>query len=511
MSRHAITAVTVAGTDTSGVDTVVVEDGNIVALTRREAISDLSLTHHPTGTIVPAFTDSHIHPLGYAALVTGTSLNEADNASELHALLAEASSRLAPGQALMAQRLTERPLGRLPTRHDLDAAVADRPVIAYRYCGHVAVLNTAALRMVGIDEHTPDPPGGTVDRDESGRPTGILRETAVELAGPVLEPLLPPPSAERILAALDGLVAAGISHIGAMAAADQPLWCGVGNELAGLCELAPDLPIDVDVMVIADTPEELKQAAERIARAGGRLRFWGWKSFADGSLGGHTAAMWEPFVDVDTTGILRLHPDNAHRMAEVSLGLGGVVAIHAIGDRAVDETLDLFDRLLMVGTEPDRLRMEHVSVVSDKAIGRFADTGVVASVQPSFLTSEADWVPARLGRGRDPYRFGSMRRAGVNMIGGSDCPVERPDPLVGMAAARQRAGWDESERLSVTDSLGLYTSAAARHFRRPRPLSVGSPANLVVVEGELGTAEAAVGAVYLAGELQRLRPVTWPG
>lgn len=511
MSRHAITASAVVGIEAADVDTVVVEDGSVVAVARSGQLGDIPNAQHPAGTIVPAFTDSHLHPLGYAALVSGVSLNQASTPAELHELLSEAASRLPPTDALMAQRLSEAPLGRLPTRHDLDAAVPDRPTIAYRYCGHVAVLNTAALRVTGIDEHTPDPPDGSLDRDTAGYPTGILRETAVDLVGPALEPLLPPPPSEQVLAALTGLVAAGISHIGAMAAADQPLWCGVGNELTQLCDLAPDLPVDMDVMVIADTPEELEHAARRIDQAGGRLNFWGWKAFADGSLGGHTAAMWEPFVDVDTTGILRLDPELARHMAGVALDLGGVVAIHAIGDRAVDQTLDLFDRLLSTGVDPNRLRMEHVSILTDTAIRRFADTGVVASVQPSFLTSESSWVPARLGPDRSPYRFGSMRRAGVRMIGGSDCPVERPDPLVGIAAATHRKGWGDGERLSVKDSLALYTSTAAAHFGRSRPLAEGSPADLVVVEGELGTEEAEVSAVYLGGESQPLRPVPWPG
>jgi hypothetical protein len=402
-------------------------------------------------------------------------------------------------------------LGRLPTRHDLDRAVSDTPVIAYRYCGHVAVVNTPTMRLAGIDERTADPPGGSLDRDATGYPTGVLRETAVELVGPVLEPLLAPPSPEQVIAALEAVVATGTMHLGAMAAAGQPLWCGVGDELRRLCDLASDLPLDVDVMVIADTPEGLESAAHLIERSAGRLRFWGWKSFADGSLGGHTAAMWSPYADAATRGTLRLDLSQAGEMAKVALDKGGVVAMHAIGDRAVDETLDLFDRLLADGAEPDRLRVEHASVVSAHAIERFAATGVIASIQPSFLSSESRWVPSRLGEGRRPYRFGAMRRAGVEMIGGSDCPVERPDPLAGIAAAVRREGWNDGEELTVEEALALYTTAPARHFRRPPPLVEGSPADLVMVEGDLGSSEARVVAVYSRGEQLPLRPLPWPG
>lgn len=509
MRRHAIVGRAVAGAD--GADAVVIESGQVVAVTNRRRLADTPTTDHGQATIVPAFTDSHLHPLGYAALLGGTSLKQASTPADLRDLLSGAAATLAPGQALMAQRLGEDALGHLPTRHDLDAAVPDRPTIAYRYCGHVAVVNTTTLELAGMSETTPDPPGGSLDRDATGFPTGVLRETAVDLVGPALEPLLPPPSPEQVMGALEGLAATGISHVGAMVAADQPLWCGVGNELQQLCGLADDLPLDMDVMVIADTPDELEEAARRLDRAGGRLRFFGWKSFADGSLGGHTAAMWDPFLDAATTGTLRLDQTHAERMARKALELGGVVAVHAIGDRAVDETLDLFDRLLTGGADPDRLRMEHVSVLTDKAIDRFAATGVVASVQPAFLTSESGWVPRRLGRDRNPYRFRSMHEAGTRMIGGSDCPVERPDPLAGIAAAVRRPGWEDEETLPVDQALALYTSAPAAHFGRPQPLAPGSPADMVVVEGALGSEEARVTAVYSRGEKRRLRPAPWPG
>src|SRR5690606_32306613 len=177
-------------------------------------------------------------------------------------------------------------------------------------------------------------------------------------------------------------------------------WGGVGDELGILCRLAPDLAIDMDLMVNADHGTALAEAQRRIDAAGSRLRFWGWKEFADGSLGGHTAAMHGPFTDLATTGTLRLDSGHARTMARTALELGGVAAIHAIGDRAVDETLDVFEGLVAEGTDSARLRVEHASVVTDAALARFAATGIVASVQPAFLTSEADWVPDRLGRDR---------------------------------------------------------------------------------------------------------------
>ena len=511
MSRHTVAARTVSTSEGEMGDALVVEDGRVVEVTQRASLPSEPDVTHQGRVIVPAFIDSHIHPLGYASLVNGTSLKDAASLSDLTDRLREAEQRLPAGRALIAQRLDDTRLGRLPTRHDLDIVSGERPVLIYRYCGHIAVANTAALSLAGIDRETVDPAGGTLDRDADDRPTGVLRETAVDLVGGPLGPIAPPPDDEDTLAALEGLAASGISRIGAMAAASQPLWCGVGDELATLCRLAQGLPIDVDVMVIAETAAELETAAEQVGAAGGRLRFWGWKGFADGSLGGHTAAMWEPFLDIPTTGTLRLVADDALRLSRTALELGGIVALHAIGDRAVDETLDVFDKLVSEGTDAARLRVEHLSVASDAAIRRLADLGVVASVQPAFLGSEGDWVPARLGSSRSAYRFASMKDAGVRMIGGSDCPVEAPDPLQGIHAAVVRSGWNDDQHLTPCQALALFTTGPARHFGVPPPLAPGSPADFVVVDGELGSPDASIAAVYHRGEPQDIHPVPWPG
>lgn len=510
MTRYAVIADSVA--TRPGSDTVVIEDGKVVAVTDRRSIGEMPTTAHDGSVITGAFTDSHLHPLGYAALVAGTSLMEVADFEELEDRLREAAGRAPDGTAVIAQRLDDSRLGRLPTRRDLDRIATDAPILAYRYCGHVAVASSSALALAGVSADTPDPPGGSLDRDADGAPTGVLRETAIDLVAETIEPLAPPLTDDAVLAAFHGLAAVGISHVGGIVAASQGLWCGVGNELETLCRLAGDLPIDVDVIVITDTPESLRGAAERVQQAAGRVRFWGWKDFADGSLGGHTAAMWRPFVDEPANaGTLRLDPSHAEQMTRTALELEGVAAIHAIGDRAIDETLDVYDRLLAGGADPARLQVEHVSVPSDEAIRRLAGTGVVASVQPSFLTSESGWVPARLGPERPAYRFRTMAEAGVTMIGGSDCPVERPDPLAGITAAVQRAGWGDDEEVTVDRALDLFTTAPARHFARPEPLAPGSPADLVIVAGGLGTEGSRVEAVYRGGVAVELHPVEWPG
>lgn len=508
MTREAFVVDDVFGAGGRLGDTVVIEDGQI-AFIGTEADLDLSESphRHPGHQIVPPLIDCHLHPLGYATLITGISLMGARSMDELTEII-----RTAPGSGpVVAQRLDDTALGAMPTRHDLDVARPDVPVIAYRYCGHVAVVNTAALELAGIRKDTADPKGGRIDRDQMGYPTGVLRETAIEIVGAALGPHVPPPERATTLAALDGLAAVGLQRIVGIVAAGEPLWCGVGVELDTLCDLAPDLPIDIEVIVIAADPDELRRSAADIDRAGGRLRFRGWKAFADGSLGGHTAAMWKPFVDQPTNrGTLRLEPEWAARMVGAALELGGMAAIHAIGDRAIDATLDVYETILEEGADPNSLRIEHVSVPTDGAIERMATSGVVASIQPSFLNSEGGWVPERLGPQRPAYRFASMAAAGVRMVGGSDCPVERPDPLAGIAAAIARPGWADREHLDPGAAVQLFSTDAASHLGVEPGLAPGGPADLTLVRGSVEASPTVAGVMH-SGRWIDLRPAVWPG
>jgi hypothetical protein len=411
------------------------------------------------------YHDHHFHPLGFAALRNGMELMDAPDLAEVWRRLADRAGQVEGpiiGHRLNDEGVSEK---RLPTRTEIDVIVSDRPVLLYRYCGHVAVSNSRALDLAGVDARTPDPIGGSIDRDPTGTPTGVLRETGITLVSRALAQHAPPPSDAEILRALSSLPTMGIGSITGIVSVGDPLWCGVANELDTLCRLAPGLPVDIDVLVIASNPTELADAAEQIRRSEGRLRFLGWKGFSDGSFGGHTAAMHEPFTDQpDTRGTDRLDPEHAKTMARAAMMLGGAVAIHAIGDRANDSVLDLFEDLIAMGAEPVRLRVEHASLLTEAAIERMARLGVTASVQPAFLASEASWLVKRLGEDRmgRVYPFKSLLDAGVTVIGGSDSPVELPDPLVGIRAAVERHGINPAEAINQDQAKALF-APPSRH------------------------------------------------
>ncbi len=435
------------------------------------------------GTLTPGLRDAHIHPVGYASSRGGLVLDGVSDMTALLTLLADADARLATGFALVASRLDEERMSerRLPTRADLDSAVSDRPVLLARVCGHIAVANTAALDAAAIGPDTVDPPGGAFDRDTDNVPNGVLRESAVRLVSSHLTP--PPIDETALLETLRSLARLGLTSLGGIVDLTGGLWTP-SDESEMLKRVAPDLPIRIGAFVIAPTADDLAAAASRLDAGGPRLRFAGAKEFADGSLGGHTAALHSPYADHPGTGTLRLRPTETLPRVRRALELDAMVAIHAIGDRAASHVLDVFSTLITDGTDPRRLRMEHASMLSDDDLARMADLGVTASIQPAFVPSDGPWLAARLGpkRGASTYPFATMARNGIRLAGGSDAPVESPDPLVGIAAARDRGGFTPEEALTAEQAFSLFTDDAADALGEQVPLSPDSPADFVVLD-----------------------------
>lgn len=417
--------------------------------------------------------DHHFHPFGYAAAVSQLNLHRAVDFASLADLLASVKGEAVVGGRLDDERLAEK---RLPNRSELDAMTGSVPTLLYRYCGHLAVANSAALSLAGRSEH----------------PDGILKEDEIAPVAALVAALQPPLSDQVVVDALNGLTALGLGSITAIVSAGDPLWCEVPDELGTLLRIAPQIDLDLGVLVITLDLDELRRAAEQIGASGGNVRFAGWKTFADGALGGRTAALYEDFDDdPGNRGILRLQPDRDLSLALGTLELGGLVAIHAIGDQANDAVLDLYQRLADAGTPGERLRIEHASMVTPRSRQRMAALGVVASVQPSFITSEVAWLGKRLGeRTSYTYALGAMSQAGIKMVGGSDSPVEDPNPWPAMAAARQggldpdtsyylygpRLEVDERADLIVVDRdpLGedVADSRVIARWRRGRPVSL---------------------------------------
>ena len=468
-------------------DSVLVDSDRVATVGwRRDLAAQADDEQHYAGaTIVPGLRDAHIHPVGYASALTGITLDSITDLAGMGDVLREAAESLQENAPLIVTRFDDHAVaeGRLPTRIDLDDAVSDRPTLVHRYCGHIAIANTAALAAAGVDAATPDPSGGSLDRDGDGAPTGVLRETAIDLVTVHIEDVAKP-QPTQVLDAMTRLAGLGITSIGGMLGLGDGPWSSLGDEVDTMVSISGHLPITVHALVIARSRDALLDAKDRIDAAGQRLRWSGLKLFADGSLGGHTAAMHEPFADApDETGTMRL-TDADVELARAAVAAGGMVAIHAIGDRANGAVIDTFETLIGEGAQPDRLRLEHASVLTNADVDRIGALGITASVQPAFLGSEADWLGTRVGEDRLPhsYPFASLEAAGATLAAGSDSPVESPDPFAGMALARDRAGLTPQESLDPSSALALFTDGGAVALGEPPPLAIGSPADFVVVD-----------------------------
>ena len=438
------------------------------------------------GTVLPGMRDAHIHPLGIAAVADQIDLSAASSLSEVGEILRHRAAGMPPGEPIIAIRLDDSRLGgEMPTRWDLDQFIADRPVIVYRHCSHIASANSLALASASVDDQQPDPASGRFRRMGGGTITGVLEEGVVGLVSSHLTSLITPPDVDSVQAVLGQLVSRGIVAIDAMVSVGASMWCIGGDEVEVIAQV--ESPVVVDVYVIAETQTSLRAAKEILDAAPANIRFAGWKGFADGSLGGRTAALRSPYSDDPSTAGLDLSA-GLYEMAAAAIDLGGRAAIHAIGDLALDRVLDIAERL-----GPGTVRVEHASVADPDQIARMASAGVIASVQPSFATSDAAWVEQRLGPDRAAwaYAFASMIEAGVALRGGSDAPIESADPFVGITdACRPRP-----ESLELDSAIAMYVAT---------PLTVGEPATFVVCETDPAEtqeiADVEVRGVWIDGE-----------
>jgi predicted amidohydrolase YtcJ len=373
-----------------------------------------------------------------------------------------------------------------PHRGHLDRAAGGRPAFLVRKDGHSAWVSSAALAVAGIGRETPDPPGGVIDRDSAGDPTGIVREKAVELVRQVV----PEPSDadldRGLVGTLRDLARLGLTSVHAMDRSREFAALQRVREAGGL-----------RVRVTYNLPYADLQFAERMGVRSGWgdpwLRIWGVKAFLDGSLGSRTAEM------LNGSGVPVLEQSElielCRRCARGHLN----VALHAIGDRAVRRALDALAPLAGAWRWW-RPRIEHVQCVHPDDWPRFKPAGVIASMQPIHAPSdrelaEREW-PGLLG---NSYAWGALERAGARLAFGSDAPVETANPLAGIEAAtswREDAEWYPGLSVSRSSALRAYTVGAAYAVGQETVvgrLRPGFLCDLTVVENGRVTATVAGG------------------
>ncbi|MFO0830937.1 MAG: amidohydrolase family protein [Phycisphaerales bacterium] len=351
---------------------------------------------------------------------------------------------------------------RWPTRQELDAVSPDRPIALMSFDHHSVAANSAAMRAAGLHDGAPDPEGGVVVRDRAGLPTGVLLESAAKR---VWNAAPEPGPAERA-----GLVRSALRHLHALGYREvhdllSPAW--LGPLLAELSD-AGELLMPVGLYPLLPELAQQVDAARAYARPG--VRLMGGKVFADGTLNSRTAWMLDPYADGDPShprGLALMHEPALRGAMERAAGLGQGLAVHAIGDGAVRATLDAWEASALWRGGPARLRIEHCEVIDDADVPRFAQLGVVCSVQPCHLLADMEVLdralPHRLDRVlplRDLVDSGCV--PGDGLVFGSDVPIVRADPGDSLQGAveRRRAG------MAASCGIGLRQAVTAEEAVR---------------------------------------------
>jgi predicted amidohydrolase YtcJ len=462
---------------------VAVKDGRIFAVGDDSELEPLvgsktRVIHLEGRLVLPGFTDSHVHFVAYALRRHQIVLDGVDDWEEIRRRLRTGVERAAPGEWVLGWGWNQNLWGdgTFPSKADLDDIAPRNPVALNRTDFHSLWVNSLALEKTGITTETPDPPGGRIDRDPAtGEPSGILREWG---AMHLIEDVIPAPDDDAVDAALrDALAEAhqlGLTGVHDMRGETEKL-----NALRAFHRLyrCGELTLRVSCALPVDHLDKAIALGLGSGLGDAMLRIGGVKVFTDGSMGSGTAWMLEPYADaphnygmaVTSKGQLR---DIARRAEQAGLSL----IIHAIGDRAVREVLDV---LAEIRDENEgwrmenglRHRIEHVQIVHPDDIPRLAQLGVIASMQPVHVMD--DWpVADRVWgheRSRTAYALRSLLDAGTHLALGSDCPVAPLNPLLGIQAAvlRQnekgepRDGWYPEERLTVAEAVRGYTMGAA--------------------------------------------------
>ncbi|MDG6347309.1 amidohydrolase [Luteimonas sp. 8-5] len=422
--------------------------------------------------VVPGFNDAHVHFFDGGQGLASVQLRDASSPEIFRDRIGAYADTLEKGRWVLNgnwdhERWTP---AELPTRQLIDAVTPDNPVFINRLDGHMALANTLALKLAGITRDTPDPPGGSIVRDASGEPTGVLKDAAMNAVYAVIPEADATEISDALHAAMRYANENGVTSVQDMSA--SPAILRAYQQLLADGELT--------VRVYGAQPlsrwERLADAGIAADFGGDMLRIGVLKGFADGSLGSTTALFFEPYLDEPgTSGLPSDEMVDAEAMLADMLGAdaaGLQLAVHAIGDKANAAILDMFAEVARRnGPRDRRLRIEHAQHFRMSDIPRMHAQGVIASMQPYHAIDDGRWAEKRIGaeRAKGTYAFRSLLDAGAVLAFGSDWYVAPMEPLLGIYGAVTRRtldgahpdGWVPEQKSGVADAVRAYPAGSA--------------------------------------------------
>ena len=471
------------------------DDGRVIATGDSTLLDEYPQATRVDGNgqyILPGLIDAHAHVYSLGYLAISLDLNGTPSIADAVQQIADFSAQNRYNQWILGRGWNQVlwPGKEFPNSSDIDAVVNDRPVWLRRIDGHAGWANSKALQIASIDDDTPDPVGGKILRDANGKATGILIDNAMSL----LEPRIPAPDKDGIRTAYRTAIRRLVS-LGMTGVHDT----GINTQEAEVyMAMADDGELDMRIYaMVSGAGKNLDDIGKPLTGYGGdKLDIAAVKLYADGALGSRGAALLEPYSDdSENRGLPFWTANELITFTKKANDMGFQVGIHAIGDSGNRMALDAFEKAQ--GSQPSELRnrVEHAQIISLDDIPRFAELGVIASMQPTHATSDMNMAEDRLGPDRiqGGYAWRRLLDSGAVLASGSDFPVELPNPFYGLSAAVTRqdrggvpeGGWYIDQGLTRAEALHSFTLAAAyaaHQEDRMGSLEPGKWADFIIVD-----------------------------
>ncbi|MEP5613316.1 MAG: amidohydrolase [Cyclobacteriaceae bacterium] len=445
--------------------------------------------------ITPGFIDTHVHFLSGSYGLSSVKLRDAATPEEFTSRIGNYASTVAEGTWIMEGDWDHQLWGgELPRAEWVDPVTTNHPVFVTRLDGHISLANSKAMELAGVDANTPDVVGGEIVRDANGKPTGIFKDNAQGLIFKAVTPSSPEQNDEAIINGMNYMVSNGVTSV-------HNMDLGASTDIIDTYERIRDQQIIRFYMAVGlSNWTQLRDKVEEEGRGDKWLKIGVLKGMVDGALGSHTAAFFEPFADTpDDRGFFVIDEDSLNRWAMEADKANLQLAIHAIGDRAINTLLNVFEKVANEnGPRDRRFRVEHAQHLAPNDISRFNELGVIASVQPYHAIDDGRWAEKVIGpeRIKTTYAFKSLLDANTIVAFGSDWAVAPPTPLEGIYAAVTRQtldganpeGWVPEEKVTVEQALRAYTvNGAYSSFDENMKgmLALGMLADFVVLEEDL--------------------------
>jgi predicted amidohydrolase YtcJ len=482
---------------TEGAQAIVVEDGCITQVGDNVSVKPLAQKGYEVvdlrkKCVVPGLIDAHLHLLSLGRSFQRVNLDGVDSLDKVGSILKKAALDLSANQWLLGRGWNKNLWGDdFPDKGILDN-ITNHPVALRSKDGHLLWVNSAALKFFRIDRNTPDPPGGVIEKNTQGNPTGILKEEAAEIASEKI----PKPSykddMQSVLAAQKHLLRLGITGVGDCDG-DSDLF-SIYNEL----DQKGRLLLRVFKMIPKEALQEAINSHLKTGIGSEHFRIGCLKLFADGALGSQSAYMFKPYENsIDNYGIENLGCKEIEELVRISTEKGISIAIHAIGDKANYQALSSIGKYMpQYKRQGLRPRIEHAQILRKSDINLFKTYDIIASVQPIHATSDRDVADKYWGeRSRYAYPFRTFLKMGAKLAFGSDAPIETANPMAGIHAAvtrkrpsEKRAGWYPEEKLTPAEAVEAYTrgsSYACCYDDICGSISIGKRADLVVLSEDI--------------------------